>query len=103
VFVSQGRCRDSFLRFGYRLRSSTASRKPQTPTRLKREIKTLSRSRTPRRKSITIGLSTKVNMKSFLNVEAVDRRWIAWARPIVSRHDYSKALKRENVTDKEGN
>ena len=32
-----------------------------------------------------------------------DRRWIAWARAIVSRHDYSKALKRENVPDKEGN
>ena len=28
---------------------------------------------------------------------------IAWARAIVSRHNYSKALKRENVPDKEGN
>src|SRR6267378_1135354 len=27
---------------------------------------------------------------------------IAWARAIVSRHNYSKALKRENVPDKEG-
>jgi hypothetical protein len=33
----------------------------------------------------------------------IDHRWIAWARAIVSRHDYSKALKRENVSDKEGN
>ena len=30
-------------------------------------------------------------------------RWIAWGRAIVSRHDYSKALQRENVPDKEGN
>jgi site-specific recombinase XerD len=28
---------------------------------------------------------------------------IAWGRAIVSRHDYSRALKRENLPDKEGN
>jgi hypothetical protein len=33
----------------------------------------------------------------------IDRRWNAWARAIVSRHDYSRALGREKAPVKEGN